>query len=1146
MHYCPESCREFLDDQPMGGSGNDAGKSFHYRSAPIYLLTLLVGCLFGADVLLGILQDVGVGSWAAYRSVGGFRLALLAAIVGGARILYQTLERLFDGKVGADLALTIACLAAIVLGEHSTAALVVFIAVCGESIEGYTIDRAQRAIRGAFQLCPPLARILVDDRETEIPAEQVAVGQVVVVRPGERIPVDGIVREGISAVDEGGLTGESLPVEKRPDDAVFAGTVNQFGSLEVVTSKVGSETTLARVLGLVADATEKKASLERAADRYARYFLPVVLAVAVLTLIGWRISSGLWTPGFLPALSVLVVACPCPLILATPSAVMAALAWMARAGVVVKGSIALERLAEIDTIVFDKTGTLTSGKLELGEVHARGDLDETDLLRTAAIAERRSEHPIARLICREAEQLGCVIPGVYEFQSHPGCGVTVGIAAVELGDWATKLVRPKVSLKGGSQQSPQATQSQRLPLLAGNRRLLEDAGIVIEAEVEELLDSLDELGQTSLLVAYAGHVLGVIGVRDALRTSALEVVRELKGLGIGSFALLTGDRAAPARRVANELAVFDTVESSLLPADKASWVARKQSEGHRVAMIGDGVNDAPALATASVGISLGGVGSDIAAEAGDLILMGDPLRPLPGLIRLARQFVRTVRQSIFLFAFGVNGCGMMLGATGLMSPGAAAVFHEIASLAVMLNSLRLLGFERWDRTRLGRWSDAANRCVESLVSGLSPTRLVFRFLDHWAVLMRLGMTGLGLVWLLSGVVLLSEDEQAVVVRFGRFQETIGAGLHWRWPAPFESLRRERVGQLRTVQIGFRSAQSVALVDKKVVVKTGNEVSTGPIEWTTPHSEQDIDAVAPESLVVTGDEVPVELSAEIQYRISDVKQFVFGSSAPDVVLRATGESLLRQVIARVSLDDVLTDARRTIEDRTAKRLKVAVADYGLGIEVVAVNLLDVHPPKQVVPAYRQVADALELREQFVNEAEAYYARKVLSAAGENAIRELSASVEHKERRGEATVGAIVGWSLTDDIWTKLIAESNGPMLLSGEAAARLEAARQQQTQQVSRATGGAARFSSLLKPYSEQPRLSGTHLYWEYVGPSLMNRPLTIVDPRIAGRQHLLLLEPNAVLNPSVLAPLTTLESEKPEEKVSREGAETRRKVDFSP
>ena len=363
MHYCPESCREFLDETPMGGSAGDVGRSFHYRSAPVYLLTAAVAILFGADILIGLLEEAGVSGWSQYQKLAGFRLALLAAVLGGARILYRTLEGLFDGKVGADLALTIACLAAIVLGEHSTAALVVFIALCGESIEGYTVDRAQRAIRSVFNLCPPTARILIDGRETEVPISEVDVGQTVVVRPGERIPVDGSVSSGDSSVDESALTGESLPVEKELGASVFAGTVNQFGSLEIEATKVGEDTTLARVVQLVAEATEKKAPLERAADRYARLFLPVVLGVAVLTLIGWRISTGEWRPGFLPALSVLVVACPCPLILATPSAVMAAMAWLAREGVVVKGSAALERLAQVDTIAFDKTGTLTKGEL---------------------------------------------------------------------------------------------------------------------------------------------------------------------------------------------------------------------------------------------------------------------------------------------------------------------------------------------------------------------------------------------------------------------------------------------------------------------------------------------------------------------------------------------------------------------------------------------------------------------------------------------------------------------------------------------------------------------------------------------------------------------------------------------------------------
>jgi P-type Cu+ transporter len=463
MHYCPESCREFLDETPIGGSAADAGRSFHYRSAPIYLLTLIVGSLFAIDLGISFLQETGVSSWSEYQTFGGYRLALLAAILGGARILYQTLENLFDGKVGADLALTIACLAAIVLGEHSTAALVVFIALCGESIEGFTVDRAQRAIRGVFNLCPPTARIVADGREEDVPVADVTVGQVVLVRPGERIPVDGVVRSGSSAVDQSALTGESLPLEKSVADEVFAGTLNQFGALEVEATRVATDSTLSKVVQLVAEATERKAPLERTADRYARMFLPVVLSVAVCTLIGWRLSTGEWRPGFLPALSVLVVACPCPLILATPSAVMAAMAWLARSGVVVKGSIALERLATIDTIAFDKTGTLTKGELETGTVVSLiSDVDETELLRTAAIAERRSEHPIARLICREVAERGCVVPGVYDFETHPGSGVTARTTSADLGSWAADF-------------PPES--DGRLPLVAGNRRLIESLGV---------------------------------------------------------------------------------------------------------------------------------------------------------------------------------------------------------------------------------------------------------------------------------------------------------------------------------------------------------------------------------------------------------------------------------------------------------------------------------------------------------------------------------------------------------------------------------------------------------------------------------------------------------------------------------------------
>ncbi|HLQ46068.1 MAG TPA: HAD-IC family P-type ATPase, partial [Planctomycetaceae bacterium] len=317
MHYAPESSREFLPEQPGVSSDDLNSRSFHYRSAPIYLLTAVVGALLLTDVALGVVWGSTTGTPSAATPVApsvdwwskllttrmlfGFRLALLAAVFGGARILYQTLDGLLSGKVGADLALTIACLAAIVLGQHETAALVVFIALCGESIEGYTVDRAQRAIRRIFQLCPRTARVLVGDEEHEVPVEQVVGGDTLVVRPGERIPVDGVVAAGQSAVDQSALTGESVPVDKSVGDAVFAGTLNQFGALRITATKVGQQTTIAQIVELVAAAAQRKAPLERTADRLARWFLPIVLGAALLTLVAWRIATGTWSTGYWPA-----------------------------------------------------------------------------------------------------------------------------------------------------------------------------------------------------------------------------------------------------------------------------------------------------------------------------------------------------------------------------------------------------------------------------------------------------------------------------------------------------------------------------------------------------------------------------------------------------------------------------------------------------------------------------------------------------------------------------------------------------------------------------------------------------------------------------------------------------------------------------
>jgi Cu+-exporting ATPase len=1096
MHYVPESSRALLEGEAEGaGSGSPEKPGFHAASAPLYVLTGAVGLLLLGDVLAGTTP-----AWAEWQKLFGFRLALLAAVLGGARILYHTLEGLFAGRIGADLALTIACLAAILLGEHSVAALVVFIALCGESIEGYTVDRATSAVRRIFHLCPRQAHVLRDGKESDVPVTEVAIGEQVVVRPGERIPVDGRVVSGATAVDESALTGESLPVDKTEGDRVFAGTLNHFGAVVVAAEKVGEQTTVGQIAQMVSAATARKAPLERTADRLARYFLPVVLAAAAATLVGWRIKSGTWSAGWLPALGVLVVACPCPLVLATPSAVMAALAWLARSGVVIKGSIALERLASIDAIAFDKTGTLTQGRLQIGDCFAAGPLDETELLRLAAAAEKPSEHLLARAIVAAAEARNVVVPHAHDFLAQPGMGVSARLSAAAIAPHLREGVSDAAD--------------ERFTVIVGNRRLVESYGTAVSGNWADRLAGLERSGQTPLFVVLippAGHLqrdasaplprlIGLIGVRDMPRPEAPAVIRELRSLGIRSFAVLTGDRRSVAETLAREFPEIDEVAADLLPADKACWIEERIRSGQRVAMVGDGINDAPALAAATVGLALGSAGSDLAAEAGDLILMGDPLAPLPGLVQLSRQMVRIIRQGIYVFAFGVNGLGVVLCAWGLLSPVGGALFHEFASLAVMLNALRLLWYGRWEQTRPGRALSRAAEGAEWLADRLSPGRAVQQVLARRRVLSRLAVA-LALVWYFtSNCVLLTEDEQALVTRFGRYETTLSAGFHWRWPGPFEIIRREKVDLLRTLQLGFRAER------RAPVVRGG---FARPIEWQAEHTEPGYLAVPAESAFLAGDEVAVELTAEAHYRIRDLREYVEGTNDPAALLRAAAEGALRQVVATRALDEILAEHRADVEGDCLTILRETIASYRLGIEVSSFALLDVHPPTNVVAVYRDVANALEEQEQAINLAQAEYARMVLTTAGERAVRVLSRfdEQEPRERRGTSTGGGITDWKLDDELWGRLIHEEEGQMLLSGKTAARLLDARREMTRAVEQARGQEARFSLVVPAYRAEPALTRFQLYWETIERVLADRPLTILDPHSTGRTHLFLADP---------------------------------------
>ncbi len=1101
------------------GGSTDEDRNFHWQSAPLYALTLTVGALLIADSLLAA---VGTAEWTAWRSLFGFRLALVAAVLGGARILYQTLDGLFQGRVGADLALSIACLAAILLGEHSVAGLVVFIALIGESIEGYTFDRAAQAIRRAYDLCPRVAHVVREGREVDLPLSELRISDVVVVRPGERLPADGVIRDGTTSIDQSPLTGESLPVDRVPGDQVFAGTLNQFGGVTIEVRGLGKATAVGQIAELVHQANQNKAPLEREADRLARYFLPVVLGAAALTLVGWRLRTGTWSAGWLPALSVLVVACPCPLILATPSAVLAAMSWLARMGVVIKGSAVLERLAGVDTIAFDKTGTLTTGRLALVSILTE-HLDESELLRLAAAAARRSGHPVSRLVVAEADRRGVVVPAVEEIVERPGLGI-----------WA----RP-----AGSVWPASVPQSAPPALVIGNRRWLEQCGVFLSAEWHDRLSSLDRRGESALFVGVSyrdvvsitprsavgganagdpreekgatqeidapslpgGFLIGLLGLADSPRVLAADVLTQLRAAGIGRIALLTGDREMAARDLAGRLERLDDWRAELLPAEKAAWVVERQSEGARVAMIGDGINDAPALDAADVGIALGQAGNDLAAEAGDIILLGDPLAALPGLLRLSRELVRTIRVGILVFAFGVNGVGVLLSAWGWLGPVASALFHEAGSLAVMLYALHLLWFERWKGTALQTIAQSGIRFATTTAGLISPSRWIYGLLRHRRKLIPLAGAVACCGWMMSNLVLIPSNEQALVTRFGRYYDTLSPGLYWRWPTPLEQLRRERVDELRPVQLGFRSHSA-----KQAEVGAYR----APVEWQTTHEDQGYLILPDEGLLLTGDELMLELTAEGQYQITDLREFVEGCDDPATVLRVVLESAVREVVARRPLEELLGASRVDVERDCLAAAQKALEPHRLGLQLSSLHLLDVHPPGGVVPAYRDVANALEEREQSLNIGQALAARTLLSAAGEPALEEFDLAVRsvRETTLPDANVPppandkSRIDWSLDDERWRVLSADGADGVGLAGTAAARLNAAHALRVQSRTRAEGSQARFRSLVKPYRAAGDLTLISLYWHAMERALADRTLIVLDPEAQGRRQVWLPE----------------------------------------
>jgi Zn2+/Cd2+-exporting ATPase len=628
----------------------------HRRSVSVAASGLLLAAGFAVHAL------AAGGPLAAFAGEGAVpppaRLLYLAAMAAGAWfILPKAWFAARSLRPDMNLLMTVAVAGAMGIGEWLEAATVAFLFGLSLVLEGWSVGRARRAVEALLDLSPPTARLLGENgAETMVPAGEVAPGSLFVVRPGERIPLDGEVAAGTSHVDQAPITGESVPVARAPGDEVFAGTVNGDGALEVRTTRAAGDTTLARIIRLVEAAQARRSPSERWVDRFARVYTPavIVLALAVM-LLPPLLAGGTWGTWFYRGLVLLVIGCPCALVISTPVSVVASLAAAARAGVLIEGGVYVEAPARLRAVAFDKTGTLTEGRFRVVEVVPLDGHDEAGLLATAAALEARSEHPVARAVVGHARERGVAAAAAAGLRALHGRGVEGTVDGRAF--WV------------------------------GSHRWLAERGQETPA-VRERIETLSGAGRTVVAVGNDEHVCGLLAVADALRPEAADVVAELRRLGVEHLVLLTGDNEATARAVGDAVGI-DEVSAELLPEDKVAAVEALVERWGGAAMVGDGVNDAPALARSTLGIAMGAAGSDAALETADVALMADDLARLPWLVRHSRRTLRVIRQNV-AFALGVKAVVFALALAGVATLWLAIAADMGASLLVIANGLRLL------------------------------------------------------------------------------------------------------------------------------------------------------------------------------------------------------------------------------------------------------------------------------------------------------------------------------------------------------------------------------------------------------------------------------------------------------------------------
>ena len=570
-----------------------------------------------------------------------------SALVGSLYIWGAAIQGIRERDFTADIPVSIATAAAIAIGAYSAAAIVAVLLLLGGMLEEFVAARAGRALEALEALLPDLVTVRRGGRDEVVGLEEVRIGDLLLVRPGERIAVDGRVVAGTASVNQAAITGESVPVDKREGDEVFAGTFNDAGALTVRATQVGEGTTLGQIRRMVEEAQEKKAPIERILNRYAKFYTPVALVLAAL--LWW------WTGDITRSITMLIVFCPCVMVLATPTALVASIGNAALRGSLVKRGATIEAMARVDTVAFDKTGTLTFGEPRLVEVVPLNGEPEAEVLRLSAVAEKFSEHPLGRAVVRAAEESGLEVADPKQFEALPGLGV-------------------------------RASTNGHLVTLGRPCSVVEQ-GVSIDAEMEARAEGLAAPGRTVILAANNKEAAGLLVLEDAIRPEARETVARLKELGVRTV-LVTGDNRTTAQSVAAELGIQD-VRSEVLPQQKVEIVGQFQAEGRRVAFVGDGVNDGPALAAADVGVAMGLAGTDVAIEAAEIGLLSDDLSKLPHLLGLAQKAMRAIRQNL-VFSLGVLALAVGLTIPGILTPVTGALLHELSSIPVIANSARLI------------------------------------------------------------------------------------------------------------------------------------------------------------------------------------------------------------------------------------------------------------------------------------------------------------------------------------------------------------------------------------------------------------------------------------------------------------------------